>query len=171
MNLDDYKKLGENLSSIRSCKGNSTCVSIYPEFTRLDDATKSWNTLDSLHSRDSTADESKSWNTLDSIHSTSKSGDVKFIMETGNSCHDLEDSGSSFASFGDSASEIFGDPMSDAAIRAMADLTIQSRQFRTLSENVTTPRSIYMRQQDLRMKRSSMCNASLTLIDEGTSLD
>ena len=170
MNLNDYKKLGENLSSVRSCRRNST--EIDPEdLLKLEE--QSWNDLDSLHSRGSTTDQSaKSWTTMDSIHSKTETG-VPSIMDIGNGSFNLDESSSSFASFGDSATDLFSETIPGSPTKRagpLSELSIQSRQFRSLSDG-PTPRSILLTQQNMKYQRAGMRHTSLTLIEESKSLD
>lgn len=179
MNMEAYKKLGESCLPKRQCPSSrerNTCGESM-ETTELDDI-KSWNNLDSIHSKTSSASEQKSWTTMDSIHS--RTGPIGTMMEFGNnSLSHADESNSSFCSFGDSFSNSEfgiggGNDISEATAKALAELSLQSRQFCTLSDRPSSSSGQPARRSSLKQKyqiSSQFRRGSLTLIEETSSLD
>ena len=119
------------------------------------DDDKSWNTLNSVHSRTDLEDE-KSWQKLDSVHSRSSVARSACFDHSGelDDSSSLDDSGTSFASVDSDAEE--------------AELSAQRAAFKNLAEE-TAPRTVLTAPQS---QRGMMRNGTaLSFIDEKSSLE
>ena len=165
LNRDVQNKLSLN-TTVSSGERNIMNATLNSSFgSQISDLDRSLKDHSSVHSQTRTpcSAEGNAWNTLDSVHTCSSTNPHNNMTDLGNASMDFNDSCCSFASFGDSSSNL-----SDSN---NAELNLQRAAFTRLNEE-PTPRRVLMKTHSLRMKRGiSFRGTALSLIEESASLE